>query len=397
MVKALEGIRVLDFTRMYGGPLGTMILAELGAEVIKVEVPGGGDAIRTTAPLTQGQESYRFVALNRGKRGITLNLHSEEGQRICKELVRKCDVLIENFTPGMMDKYGLGYEQLKRYNPHLIYASISGFGHTGPYRTRVAFDTIIQAMGGLISVTGFPDSPPTKVGPAIADFMGGIFSTIAILAALQHRNRTNEGQFIDLSMQDCVWYITAIQFLPLYILTGQEPQRLGNRQIEVTPFNIYKAKDGYIVIGVVTVDQWHRLLEVIGREDLKDVPEYASQATRIKYVEEIDAIVGKWTRERTVDEMIKLLRTVDLACSPVPTFGQVAKDPQLASRNMQVDVEQLISGKLRVPGSVFKMSQTPGDPTEPAPFLGQHNVEVYSKLLGYDHATIDRLQREGVI
>lgn len=397
MAKALDGIRVLDFTRMYGGPLGTMILAELGAEVIKVEVPGGGDAIRTTAPLTEGQESYRFVILNRGKQGITLNLHSEEGQRICKELVKKCDVLVENFTPGVMESYGLGYEQLKSHNPHLIYASISGFGATGPYHSQVAFDTIIQAMGGIISVTGFPDSPPTKVGPAIADFMGGIFSNIAILAALQHRNRTNEGQFIDLSMQDCIWYITAMQFLPLYILTGQEPQRLGNRQIEVTPFNIYKAKDGYIVIGVVTVDQWHRLLEVIGREDLKDVPEYASQVTRIEHVEEIDAIVEKWARRRTVDEMIKLLRAADLACSPVPTFGQVAKDPQLASRNMQVEVEQLISGKLRVPGSVFKMSQTPGDPTEPAPFLGQHNAEVYSKLLGYDHATIDRLQREGII
>jgi len=397
MAKALEGVRVLDFTRMYGGPLGTMILAELGAEIIKVEVPGGGDSIRTTAPLTEGQESYRFVVLNRGKQGITLNLHAEEGQRICKELVKKCDVLVENFTPGVMESYGLGYEQLKSHNPHLIYASISGFGSTGPYHSQVAFDTIIQAMGGLVAVNGHPDAPPTKVGPAMADFLGGIFSIIAILAALQYRTKTNQGQFVDISMQDCIWYITAIQFLPSYVLTGQEAKRLGNSQIEVTPFNIYKAKDGYIVIGVVTVDQWHRLLEVIGREDLKDVPEYAGQVTRIKYVEEIDAIVGKWTKRRTVDEMIKLLRAADLACSPVPTFGQVAKDPQLASRNMQVDVEQLISGKLRVPGSVFKMSQTPGDPTEPAPFLGQHNAEVYSKLLGYDHATIDRLQREGII
>ena len=397
MAKALDGIRVLDFTRMYGGPLGTMILAELGADVIKVEVPGGGDAIRTTAPLTEGQESYRFVALNRGKRDITLNLNSEEGQRICRELVGKCDVLVENFTPGVMEGYGLGYEELKRYNPRLIYVSISGFGCTGPYRSRVAFDTIIQAMGGLISVNGFPDSPPTKVGPAIADFLGGIFSIIAILAALQYRSRTKQGQFVDISMQDCIWYITAIQFLPLYILTGKEPPRLGNSQIEVTPFNIYKAKDGYIVIGVVTVDQWHRLLEVIGREDLNNVPEYASQATRIEHAEKIEAIVETWTKERTVGEMLSVLEAADLACSPVPTFGQVANDPQLASRNMVVDVEQIISGKLKVPGSVFKMAKTPGDATQPAPFLGQHNAEVYSKLLGYDHATIDRLQREGII
>jgi CoA:oxalate CoA-transferase len=397
MAKALEGIRILDFTRMYGGPLGTMILAELGADVIKVEVPGGGDAIRTTAPLTEGQESYRFVALNRGKRDITLNLNSEEGQRICRELVAKCDVLVENFTPGVMEGYGLGYEELKRYNPRLIYVSISGFGCTGPYRSRVAFDTIIQAMGGLISVNGFPDSPPTKVGPAIADFLGGIFSIIAILAALQYRSRTKQGQFVDMSMQDCIWYITAIQFLPLYILTGKEPPRLGNRQIEVTPFSIYKAKDGYIVIGVVTVAQWNRLLEVIGREDLKDVPEYAGQATRIEHAEQIEAIVEAWTKERKVDEMLKILGAADLACSPVPTFGQVANDPQLASRNMVVDVEQIISGRLKVPGSVFKMAKTPGDATQPAPFLGQHNAEVYSELLGYDQKTIDRLQHEGVI
>jgi crotonobetainyl-CoA:carnitine CoA-transferase CaiB-like acyl-CoA transferase len=397
MAKALEGIRVLDFTRMYGGPLGTMMLAELGADVIKVEVPGGGDAIRTTAPLTEGQESYRFVALNRGKRDITLNLNSEEGQRICRELVGKCDVLVENFTPGVMERYGLGYEELKRYNPRLIYVSISGFGCTGPYRSRVAFDTIIQAMGGLISVNGFPDSPPTKVGPAIADFLGGIFSIIAILAALQYRSRTKQGQFVDISMQDCIWYITAIQFLPLYILTGKEPPRLGNRQIEVTPFSIYKAKDGYIVIGVVTVAQWHRLLEVIGREDLKDVPEYAGQATRIEHADQIEAIVETWTKERTVDEMLNVLEAADLACSPVPTFGQVANDPQLASRNMVVDVEQIISGRLKVPGSAFKMAKTPGDATQPAPFLGEHNAEVYSELLGYDQKTIDRLQHEGVI
>jgi len=397
MAKALEGMRILDFTRMYGGPLGTMILAELGADVIKVEVPGGGDAIRTTAPLTEGQESYRFVALNRGKRDITLNLNSEEGQRICRELVGKCDVLVENFTPGVMEGYGLGYEELKRHNPRLIYVSISGFGCTGPYRSRVAFDTIIQAMGGLISVNGFPDSPPTKVGPAIADFLGGIFSIIAILAALQYRSRTKQGQFVDMSMQDCIWYITAIQFLPLYILTGKEPPRLGNRQIEVTPFSIYKAKDGYIVIGVVTVAQWNRLLEVIGREDLKDVPEYAGQATRIEHAEQIEAIVEAWTKERKVDEMLKILGAADLACSPVPTFGQVANDPQLASRNMVVDVEQIISGRLKVPGSVFKMAKTPGDATQPAPFLGQHNAEVYSELLGYDQRTIDRLQHEGVI
>ena len=396
MAKALDGIRVLDLTRMYGGPFCTMLLAELGAEVIKVEIPQAGDGVRNLAPQTEGQESYPFVILNRGKLGITLKLDSEEGRNICRELARKSDIFIENFTPGVIEKLGLSYEQLQMDNPGLVYASISGFGQTGPSSSLVAFDTIIQAMGGLISVNGQPDSPPTKVAIAIADFLGGIYAAMAILAALQHRSNTGRGQRIDISMQDCVWAITAIQYLPLLIMTGQTP-RLGNRMIEVTPFNIYPTRDGYIVIAIVTVGQWERLLQVLGREELKEVPEYRSQVDRVKHMDVIDAMVQEWTRERTIHEIMAQLQDVDLPCSPVPTFGQVAEDPQLASRNMQVEVEQLISGKLRVPGSAFKMTDTPGDATQQAPFVGQHNADVYSRLLGYDSETIDRLQSQGVI
>lgn len=397
MEKALNGIRVLDFTRMAAGPVSTMIMAELGADIIKVELPQGGDAMRTTPPLTKGMESYLFLTCNRGKRSITLDPRTEEGNKIARQLASKCDVLVENFTPGTMDKLGLGYDRMKVDNPRLIYASVSGFGHTGPYRPLVAFDTIIQAMGGLLSVTGHPDSPPTKAGPAIADFSGGIFAVIAILAALQYREKTGQGQYIDISMQDCLWLLTAMQSLPVYVLTGQEPKKRGNRQVEATPFNIYPAKDGHIVICIVTVDQWQRFIKVIGREDLKEVKEYAVQADRIKHMDEIDALVEKWTKARKVDEMLKLLRAADLPCAPVPTFSQVANDPQLASRNMQVEVEQLVSGTLRMPGSVFKMSQTPGDPTQPAPFLGQHTHEVYSELLGFSEEKIAELQEKGVI
>jgi crotonobetainyl-CoA:carnitine CoA-transferase CaiB-like acyl-CoA transferase len=372
-------------------------LTELGADVIKLEIPQGGDGLRNLSPQTEGLESYPFVIVNRGKRSITLNLNSEKGRRICNQLVNKCDILVENFTPGVMESFGLGYEQLKPDNPRLIYTSISGFGHTGPYRSRVAYDTIIQAMGGMISVNGHPGSPPAKVGVGIADFLGGLFPAIAILAALQYRSKTNKGQFIDISMQDCIWAITAIQFLGYYVTTGQEPPKLGNSQIEVTPFSIYPAKDGYIVIAIVTVGQWDRFLRIIGREDLKGVPEYATQLTRIKHADIIDSTVAEWTRERTIDDIMGQLRAEDLPCAPIPTFSQVANDPQLASRNMNVYVEQTISGKVRVPGSVFKMSETPGDPTQPAPFLGQHNTEVYSELLGYDQETIGRLQIEGVI
>ena len=397
MANALDGIRVLDFSRMYGGPFGTMLLAELGADVIKVELVEVGDAVRTLPPMTEGMESYIFVILNRGKRSITLNLNSEEGRRICRELVARCDVLVENFTPGVMEKLGLGYEELKTANPRLIYTSISGFGHTGPQRDRVAFDTVVQAMGGLISVNGHRNAPPTKVAPAIADFLGGMYGIISIQAALQHRQRTNEGQFIDVSMQDCIWAMIAIQFLPGYVLTGQEPQKLGNRQIECTPFSIYPTKDGNVVIAVVTVGQWQRFLEVIGREDLKNVPEYTTQNTRIRYADEMDDMVAQWTKEKTVNEVLSLLTAADLPCAAVPTFSQVANDEQLAYRNMQLEVEQIISGKLKVPGSPFKMSRTPGDAGRAAPFLGQHNFEVYSELLGYDAETIDRLQSQGII
>jgi len=397
MAKALESIRVLDFSRNYGGPLCTRMLAELGADVIKLEMPQGGDGLRNLSPQTDGLESYPFVIVNRGKRSMTLNLNSGKGRTICKQLVSKCDILVENFTPGVMENFGLGYEQLKSLNPRLIYTSISGFGHTGPYRSRVAYDTIIQAMGGMISVNGLPDSPPTKVGVGIADFLGGLFPAIAILAALQHRSKTGRGQFIDMSMQDCIWAITAIQFLGYYVTTGQEPKKMGNSQIEVTPFSIYPAKDGHIVIAIVTVGQWERFLKIIGREDLKDVPEYGSQLSRVKYIDQINTIVEEWTRDRTVDEMIRQLMAADLPCAPIPTFSQVTNDPQLASRNMLVDVDQLISGKVKVPGSVFKMSETPGDPAQPAPFLGQHNKDIYSELLGFDQDTISTLQKEGVI
>ena len=397
MEKALNGIRVLDFSRMFAGPWCTLLLAELGADVIKVELPQGGDALRTTPPLTDGMESYPFINVNRGKRSVTLDPRSEEGNKIARKLASKCDILVENFTPGIMDKLGLGYEALKAENPSLVYVSVSGFGHTGPRRTEVAFDTIIQAMGGLISVNGLPDSPPTKVGPAVADFSGGVFGAIATLAALQHRNRTGRGQFVDISMQDCIWLLTATQFLPVYYLTGQEPKKMGNRQVEVTPFNIYPAKDGHIVICIVTVDQWQRFIKVIGREDLKDVKEYAMQADRIKHIDEIDALVEKWTKQRTVEEMLKLLRAADLPCAPIPSFSQVANDPQLANRNMQVEVEQLVSGTLKMPGSVFKMSETPGDPTQPAPFLGQHTYEVYAELLGFSEEETAELQEKGII
>ena len=397
MPRALDDVKVLDFSRMYAGPFCTMVLRELGAEVIKVEIPGGGDGVRNIPPITQGGESYIFVNLNRGKKSITLNLDTQRGQEISKELVKKVEVVVENFTPGVMDRLGLGYEELKKVNPGLIYASLSGFGHTGPRRLQPAYDTVAQAMGGFMSVTGFPDNPPTKAGPGLADFVSPLYTTISILAALRHREKGGKGQHIDISMQDCIWAITAVQFAAIYFHTGEVPPRVGNRQLEATPFGTFPARDGYVVIAVVTVGQWENFLRVIGREDLIGVEEYATQVERLKRWQEVDAMIEEWTKKRSVKEIVETLNNAHLPCSPVPTFDEVANDPQLLSREMVIEVEQLLSGNLKVPGSVFKLSETPGEAKYSAPFLGEHNYEIFRDLLGYGEAEINKLAQEGII
>lgn len=397
MAKALENVRVLDFTRFYAGPFCTMLLQDLGAEIIKIEIPGSGDAIRNFTPITEGGEGYIFINLNRGKKSITLNLESEKGREIARELVLKSDILVENFHPGVMDEFGLGYKELSEINPSLIYASISGFGQTGPYSSQVAYDMIAQAMGGLMSVTGFPNNPPTRAGTAIGDFISSFYTAIAILAALRHKEKTGEGQLIDISLQDCIWALTAIEYAPLYFLTGNTPQRYGNGVFNVTPFETYPTKDGYAAICIVTVGQWETFIRAIGRRDLIGVAKYATQNDRVKYRTEIDALVSEWTKARTTAEVVGELSNAGLPCSPLPTFDEVANDPQLLSRQMTIEVEQLISGRLKVPGSVFKLSKTSGDASSPAPFLGQHNYEVYSNLLDYSEQEVTRLADDGVI
>ena len=397
MAKALDDIKVLDFTRFMAGPACSMVLAEFGAEVIKVEIPGGGDGMRGTPPFTKGLESGFFIGVNRGKKSVTLNLVSEKGCQIAKDLAKKVDVVVENFSPGVMDRLGLGYEELSKINPKLIYASVSGFGHTGPRNSEPVYDVIAQAMGGLISVTGFPDGPPTTVGPSIADSMGGFYAAMAILAALHYRKKTGEGQRIDISMQDCVWSVTAMQYAPGYFLNNEVPKRLGTGIPGSVPYGIYPAKDDHIIIAVVTIGQWESLLRVMGREDLIGVPKYSTQGERTNHRDEIDAMVSEWTKTKSVKEILNALTNVSVPCSLLPTFDEVANDPQLLSREMIVEVEQPISGKVKVPGSVFKMSKTPGDVKLPAPFLGEHNYEIYCEMLGYSEREVRKLADEGVI
>jgi CoA:oxalate CoA-transferase len=397
MSGALAGIRVLDFTRMYAGPFGSMILRELGAEVIKVEFRESGDATRTIPPITEGGEGYVFTILNRGKKSITLELKTDEGQKIARDLISRADILVENFTPGVMDRLGLGYEDTRKINPKLIFASLSGYGQTGPNCGKPAFDTVAQAVGGMISTTGFPENPPVKCGPSVADLGGGAFTVISILAALQHRNSTGVGQRLDLSLQDCVWLLTAVENLPPYALFGQTGIRLGNMHQSIVPWNAYKTKDGYAVICIVTIGQWQKMGEIMGRADLVKDPDSLSLVARVKRRAELDPIVASWASKFTTSELVTMMDKVGLPCAPVMDVAQIVKDPHMNSREMIVDVEQMLSGPLKMPGTVFKMSQTPGDPLNPAPFLGEHNSEIYGEMLGYSQEKLDELAATEII
>jgi CoA:oxalate CoA-transferase len=396
MTSILDGIKVLDFTQVYSGPFCTMILKDLGAEIIKIERPGSGDLTRSDVPHTEGMEGGAYITLNRGKKSVTMNLRTEKGLNICKELTKKVDVLVENFSPGTMDKLGLGSRELCRLYPGLIYASISAYGQTGPLRDYPGFDPVAQAMGGMTQVTGFPDNP-TRCGVSIADFSSGFFTALSIVGALLYKMKTGEGQTIDISMQECIWQLTSVEFAPYYFLSGEEPPLLGNHHSAMIPCNLYPTKDGRIFIMAGVLDQLRRLYTVMGRQDLLNTPLCDNQNVRYKYRDEIDDIIIAWTKTKTMDEIYHLLKQADVPCSKLPKFSEVCNNPQLLSRNSIIEVEQLISGKVKVPGSLFKLSKTPGKIDYPAPFLGQHNHEVLSEMLGYTEEEINRLSDEGVI
>ena len=396
MAKALEGVRVLDFTQYLSGPHCTSVLSELGAEIIKIEMPGKGEPERQAMPKTPRKESYQFLSYNRGKKSITLNLKNPKGVEIARKLAAKVDILVENFAPGGMERLGLSYEEVRRINPRIIYASISGFGQTGPRRNEVSYDVVAQAMGGLMSVTGYPGGEPLKVGVSLGDYMGGYNGVIAILAALYYRTATGEGQAIDISMQDGIWAMV-FPDRANYFDDHVVPKRIGNKLSSSAPFGAYNAKNGYVIICTITDPQWHKVLQAMDREDLITEQRYATRENRTRNMEEVDGLVQAWCKERTVEEVFAILKESGVPCSPLPTFDQVASDPHLRSREMIVEVEQPVSGKVKLSGSVYKMSKTPGDRKLPVPAVGEHNEEIYGGLLGIDAAQMKQLQEESII
>lgn len=390
MQGALTEVRVLDATTVLNGPYCGGILGQLGAEVIKIEPPGG-ELLRRVGPFIRG-ESYYFIMTNVNKKFITLNLKHEKGKRLLTELVKKSDVFLENYSPGAMQRLGVGYEDLRKVNPKIIYASSTGYGYTGPNRDLPAFDYILQAMSGAMSFTGYPQCPPTLSKVWWVDLGAALTTATSILAALYHREKTGKGQRIDIAMYD-----VAVSFIHTYIaqhLIGGKTARIGNRDWLTSPCNIYQAKDEHIyIIGT----PWERFAPAIGRPDLVADPRYQSGQDRISRQDELDKIVQEWVGARTASEAYEAMKKAGIPSALVRTVDQALEDPQTLVREMLVEVEHPTLGKIRVVGSPLKLSETPGKVLRPGYPPGYDNKEVYSTLLGLTQTEVEELRRDGVI
>lgn len=393
---ALLGIRVLDLSRVLAGPYCTMLLADMGAEIIKLEIPGRGDDSRQFPPFKDGDSVY-YVNLNRGKKGITVNLKHPEGKQIFLELAKACDVLLENFKPGTMERLGLGYETLKAVNPRLVYASISGFGQTGPYSDRPGYDIIGQAMGGLMSITGWPDSPPTRAGTAIGDVLSALFCCIGILSALQIRERTGKGQAVDVSLVDSVF--ASLENIPQkYFVDGEIPERIGNRYEFIYPYDSFEAADGWVIIGIANDVIWGRFVEATGLHILGEDARFASNPERVENHESLRLIVQEWVSHMRVEDVVSLLSDHSIPTCPIYDLRQAAEDPHIGvARGMTVEMEQPKLGRIKLVGNPVKMSETHPIPRGPAPSLGGDNYAILRDLIGLSDGEIERLEREGAI
>jgi crotonobetainyl-CoA:carnitine CoA-transferase CaiB-like acyl-CoA transferase len=387
MAGCLDGIKVLDLGRYQAGPRCAMILADLGAEVIKVEEPGGDES--------RGLGRVYWSAYNRGKKSITLNLRSERGKAVLRELVPKVDMLLQNFRPGVMDAMGFGYETLKQLNPGLVLINVSGFGQQGPYKNRPAYDPIGQAMSGLMNFTGLPDGPPVMTNSPIIDRITALHATIGALAALHHRDMTGQGQSLDVCLLDTGYTLMEIP-ISQYLLSGKEPQKYGNRAGGIAPCNTYKAKDGWVYLLAVPQHMWGRVCRALGREDLLNDARFSTIPGRGTYAEEIDALVAAWVKEKTVAEVVEILERAEVPVGPVHTISQAAQDPHLWERKMLLESQDPDGSKTFVPGLTVKFSDTPGA-VGPIPHPGAHNEEVYCDWLGYSTKDLANWQEEGAI
>jgi formyl-CoA transferase len=391
----LEGIRVLDLTRFMAGPFCTAMLGDYGADVIKIEPPGEGDGTRAWGPPFAGGESIYFLSVNRNKRSVTLNLRHAEGVTLLLKLADQADVLVENFTPGTMSRLGIGEAVLRPRNPRLIYCAISGFGQTGPYRDRPAFDLILQGMGGVMGTTGEEGGAPVRVGIPIADIAGGMYAAYAITLALLARNRTGAGQYLDVSMMDAqISWLS--YYVGIYLTSGEIPPRRGSAHATVVPYQAFACADGrYVTLGAGNDRLFLRFCEVAGG-GLADDPRFRTNPDRIRHRAELIPVLEALFRTRPASAWLEALHAAGVPCGPIYTVDEIVEDPQVRSREMLVEIDHPSAGRITIPGLPVKCSATPGSIRRPPPRLGEHTADVLTDL-GVATDEITRLHSLGVI
>ncbi len=405
--KALGHIRVLDLTRVLAGPWCAQNLADLGADVIKIERPGAGDDTRHWGPPylkdADGRdttEAAYYLAANRGKRSITLDIATPEGQEIVRRLARQSDVVLENYKVGQLKKYGLDYASLKREKPDLIYCSITGFGQDGPYAQRAGYDFIVQGMGGFMSITGerddLPGGGPQKAGVAISDLMTGMYATIAVMAALAHRDRTGEGQYIDMALLD-VQVAMLANMNTNYLASGKAPVRWGNAHPNIVPYQTFATSDGHIIVAVGNDGQYKKFVEAGGRPWLAVDERFATNPMRVRHRDTLVPLLAEMVRTKTKQEWIDLLEAAGVPCGPINNLDEVFENPQVRARGLRVDLPHPTGGTVKLVGSPIRMSATPPRYEMPPPLLGQHTRDVLGGLLGKSEEEIAALREKGVI
>ncbi len=392
----LAGIVVLDLGQIYQGPYCTLLLAKAGADVIKIEPPGGEPLRRRAPPGKTG--TFAMALLNANKRAITLNLKTERGRALLCELTKRADILVENFSPGTMDELGVGYAVLSAINPRLIYATGTGFGISGPDRDNLAMDFTIQAVSGIMSVTGAPDGPPMKAGPTLVDFMGGINLYAAVMTALYHRTITGTGQLVEVAMQEAV-YPTMATSMEYHVRTGKVPPRAGNRQASLSsaPYNAFPTRDGWVAVHVVTDGHWQNLLRAMGREELADDPRFATHAARAEHMEEAEALVTEWTRRLGKAEVFAIASRYRIPCAPVRSVDEVMRDSHMHERGYLERLHHPDFGEITLPNSPLRLHGAERVAAVPSVALGQHNAQVFGEWLGLSATDLDALKQDGII
>ena len=403
----LSHIRVLDLSRVLAGPWAAQNLGDLGAEVIKVERPGAGDDTRGWGPpfLKDGagkdtKEAAYYASVNRNKKSITLDLSKPEGQAIAREIAAKSAVLIENYKVGTLKRYGLGYDDLKKSNPGLVYCSVTGFGQDGPYAPRPGYDFIFQGMGGLMSITGErdgqPGAGPQKVGIAITDVLTGMYASVAILAALTHRERTGEGQYIDCALLDTIVAFNANQIVS-YFCSGRIPIRYGNAHAQVVPYEVFPTADGHIILAIGNDGQFKRFCEIARCPELAEESRFKTNSQRIVHRAELIPLIAEIMRTRSKQEWIEALEAATVPCGPINNMKEVFEDPQVRHRELRVDIPHPAGGTAPVVASPMRLSQTPVEYRIAPPLLGQHNDEIYRGLLGKSEGELAKLKSAGIV